>query len=78
MTILSLNSLKRLEVNNRSSYYLSLMHYLCELIYQLFSFTIYLDGVFAVPADLSAECQDIIRSMLVVDPLKRITIAEIR
>jgi len=31
-----------------------------------------------MPSYLSEECKDLIRQMLVVDPLKRITIPEIR
>eukprot|EP00026_Physarum_polycephalum_P004108 Phypoly_transcript_04125.p1 GENE.Phypoly_transcript_04125~~Phypoly_transcript_04125.p1 ORF type:complete len:523 (+),score=67.31 Phypoly_transcript_04125:600-2168(+) len=36
------------------------------------------EGIFTVPEHISASCADLIRQMLVVDPLKRITIAEIR
>jgi 5'-AMP-activated protein kinase, catalytic alpha subunit len=35
-------------------------------------------GVFSIPEHVSPECKDIISQMLIVDPLKRITIAEIR
>lgn len=35
-------------------------------------------GKFKMPSFLSGPCQDLIRSMLVVDPLKRITIPEIQ
>lgn len=35
-------------------------------------------GKFKMPSFLSGPCQDLIRSMLVVDPLKRITIPEIK
>lgn len=36
------------------------------------------EGVFVIPDFISPSCADIIRQMLIVDPLKRITIAEIR
>jgi 5'-AMP-activated protein kinase catalytic alpha subunit len=35
-------------------------------------------GVFDVPSHVSSSCKDLISAMLVVDPLKRITIEEIR
>jgi len=35
-------------------------------------------GVFEMPQHVSASCKDLINAMLVVDPLKRITIQEIR
>lgn len=37
-----------------------------------------LAGVFEMPQYVSAACKDLINAMLVVDPLKRITISEIR
>eukprot|EP01104_Vermistella_antarctica_P016174 TRINITY_DN5474_c0_g1_i2.p1 TRINITY_DN5474_c0_g1~~TRINITY_DN5474_c0_g1_i2.p1 ORF type:complete len:421 (+),score=75.72 TRINITY_DN5474_c0_g1_i2:314-1576(+) len=36
------------------------------------------EGIFTFPGNLSADCRSLISSMLVVDPLKRTTIAEIR
>lgn len=36
------------------------------------------EGIFTIPEHISPYCADLIRQMLVVDPLKRITIAEIR
>jgi len=37
-----------------------------------------LAGVFEIPPFVSPACKDLISAMLVVDPLKRITIEEIR
>jgi 5'-AMP-activated protein kinase catalytic alpha subunit len=36
------------------------------------------EGVFVIPEFISPSCADLIRQMLIVDPLKRITIGEIR
>jgi len=48
------------------------------MIINYFLFILLIGGIFTLPSHLSPETKELLSSMLVVDPLKRITIENIR